>query len=505
MIKFLRISVLVPIILVVLPTCFSFKFIHHNYESMLDVMYDANARCPEITRIYNLSEPSVRNRSLTVIEFSDNPGTHETGEPEFKYVGNMHGNEVVGREVLLKLIDFLCERYQQGDELVHFLVRNTRIHIMPSMNPDGWEQAYRNLKAKGGEPDWLIGRSNNNSVDLNRNFPDLNKLMYQHEAQHKGRNNHLEKVDFAIKNVTNLQPETRAVMRWLSQIPFVLSANLHGGDLVANYPYDATRSGKPQEYTKAPDDETLRYLAGSYAMAHTLMAQPHKPCDMTGDDNFGRHGGITNGGQWYSVPGGMQDYNYLDTNCFEITLELGCTKFPRESELEDYWQQNREALIFYILQSHIGVKGVVKTTDGVPVKDAAIKTTNLTSGEYIAHDLVTAAGGDYYRLLIDGYYRVTVVAPGYHNATRCIKVDNNMEEALHAAEIVNFELVSSDKPQPSQEEALQKCEELRTEAAEEEYQQELREQLYLLQLLKRQLSVQDWDRLVRRMVVDLQK
>lgn len=47
---------------------------------MLDVMYDANARCPEITRIYNLSEPSVRNRSLTVIEFSDNPGTHEIGK-----------------------------------------------------------------------------------------------------------------------------------------------------------------------------------------------------------------------------------------------------------------------------------------------------------------------------------------------------------------------------------------------------------------------------------------
>ena len=52
----------------------------------------------------------------------------------------MHGNEVVGRVILLSLIQLLCDNYNH-DQLLTLLVNTTRIHIMPSMNPDGYATA----------------------------------------------------------------------------------------------------------------------------------------------------------------------------------------------------------------------------------------------------------------------------------------------------------------------------------------------------------------------------
>lgn len=65
------------------------------------------------------------------------------GEPEFRYVAGMHGNEVLGRELLLNLMEFLCREFRLGNPRVVQLVTDTRIHLLPSMNPDGYETAYK--------------------------------------------------------------------------------------------------------------------------------------------------------------------------------------------------------------------------------------------------------------------------------------------------------------------------------------------------------------------------
>ena len=60
-------------------------------------------------------------------------------------------------------------------------------------------------------------------------------------------------------------------------------------------------------------------------------------------DHF--HYGITRGNEWYTVKGGMQDFNYLFSNCMELTIEVSCCKYPLETELQTHWAHNKESLL----------------------------------------------------------------------------------------------------------------------------------------------------------------
>lgn len=50
------------------------------------------------------------------------------------------------------------------------------------------------------------------------------------------------------------------------------------------------------------------------------------------------------------VSPGMNDFSYLHTNCFEVTVELSCDKFPHEKELPQEWENNKDALLTYLEQ-----------------------------------------------------------------------------------------------------------------------------------------------------------
>ncbi|KAL4223757.1 hypothetical protein ACF0H5_017223 [Mactra antiquata] len=375
------------------------EFHHHDDHDLTSFLHRYADQYPHITRLYDIGE-SVQGRTLWVMEITDNPGVHEPGEPEFKYIGNMHGNEVVGREILLNLVQLLCENYGHND-FITGMVNLTRIHIMPTMNPDGY--AASTLGDRVG----TRGRENANKVDLNRNFPDL--------FEETNINRHQEK-------------ETLEVIQWLKDYPFVLSANLHGGSLVANYPYDDGLKGTTS-FSKCADDKTFIQLSESYSLAHSTMHAGHS-CPNVSNDYF--QDGITNGAAWYSSSGGMQDYNYVHSNCFEITIELGCYKYPLAKDLPSYWDANKYSLLVYIGQVHKGVRGFVLDKDTqAPIANCSINVAGIN------HTIYTATDGDYWRLLATGTYTIQASAPGYE--PKSVDVHVGFDAAIE----LNFTLTKS--------------------------------------------------------------
>ncbi|XP_025253426.1 inactive carboxypeptidase-like protein X2 [Theropithecus gelada] len=394
-------------------------FKHHNYKEMRQLMKVVNEMCPNITRIYNIGK-SHQGLKLYAVEISDHPGEHEVGEPEFHYIAGAHGNEVLGRELLLLLVQFLCQEYLARNARIVHLVEETRIHILPSLNPDGYEKAYEGGSELGG---WSLGRWTHDGIDINNNFPDLNTLLWEAEDQQNGPrkvpNHYIAIPEWFLSENATVAAETRAVIAWMEKIPFVLGGNLQGGELVVAYPYDLVRSPwKTQEHTPTPDDHVFRWLAYSYASTHRLMTDARRRVCHT--EEFQKEEGTVNGASWHTVAGSLNDFSYLHTNCFELSIYVGCDKYPHESQLPEEWENNRESLIVFMEQVHRGIKGLVRDSHGKGIPNAII------SVEGVNHDIRTANDGDYWRLLNPGEYAVTAKAEGFTASTKNCMVGYDM-------------------------------------------------------------------------------
>ncbi|KAG9263018.1 adipocyte enhancer-binding protein 1 [Astyanax mexicanus] len=418
---------------------------HHNYKEMRQMMKVINEECPNITRIYNIGK-SAQGNKMYAMEISDNPGEHELGEPEFRYTAGLHGNEVLGRELLLLLMQFLCKEYNDDNPRVRRLVDGVRIHLVPSLNPDAYELAFEMGSEMGN---WALGHWTEEGYDIFQNFPDLNSIFWG--AEDRGwvprivPNHHIPIPENFLNG--SVATETKAIIAWMERTPFVLGANLQGGEKIVVYPFDMQRpprstsldsrvvhrNGRPVvEYhmneetwariqrqnegalRETADESMFRWLAMTYAHSHLTMTETYHGSCHTDDITGGQ--GVINRATWKPVVGSMNDFSYLHTNCFEISIFLGCDKFPHESELPLEWENNREALLAFIEQVHRGIKGVVRDTNGTLIANATI------SVEGVKHDVKTASTGDYWRLLNPGEYRVTARAEGYSPQTRLCMV-----------------------------------------------------------------------------------
>ena len=322
-----------------------------------------NATYPEKFRLFSLGQ-SVNGRELWACEVSREPGNNLSDKPNVKYIGNMHGDEVVGRELLMKFLDTLVT---ESEDSAVSLLDSANVFVVPSMNPDGFAAGVR---------------ANANGFDLNRNFPDQ------------------------FRTVANRQKETTLVMNFLASRQWILSANFHGGDLVANYPWDGRPDNIFRGENKSPDDDVFRFISATYSRTNAgMMAN-------TLDTAF--HNGTVNGAAWYVLFGGMQDFNYIHHGCMEITLEVSMNKWPGAYELPTYWAQNHASMFNYLSLVNTAIRGrVLDHGTSLPVAGARV----YIKGREVSKLNVTS-DGQWFRILPLGT-RVELVfeAPGYHSVT----------------------------------------------------------------------------------------
>lgn len=108
----------------------------------------------------------------------------------------------------------------------------------------------------------------------------------------------------------------------------------------------------------------------------------------------------------------MQDFNYVHSNCFEVTFELTCCKFPYVNKMPREWRLNKESLLSFIESVKWGVKGLVRNERDEPVLDADVIV------EEIKHNVTTSNRGEYWRLLVPGEYTMYAYAYGYEPSER---------------------------------------------------------------------------------------
>jgi len=288
------------------------------------------------------------------------------GKPKFLYTSTMHGDEVTGMILMLRLIDEFCT---SDEKRITDILDQVDLFIFPCTNPDGTYHGGNNTV-------YGATRYNAHNIDLNRHFPDFDdgphpdgESYYQNEAQWM--------MDLAQEHL------------------FTMSANYHGGSEVMNYPWDTYQP-------LHADDAWWQLVCHEYAdLTHEVSTNY-----MNQYNN-----GIINGYSWYTINGSRQDYMNYYAQCREVTIECSNDKTPNASQLPNFWNINHNSMLAYIEQVLNGVQGTVTDSiTGEPISGALV---TVSGHDHHGSEVSSHAAGDFYRPIKGGNYTFIISKDGY--------------------------------------------------------------------------------------------
>jgi len=371
------------------------------YEQM---MANFAATYPGLCDIDTILSPTPSgNYRILVAKISDNVHTNEN-EPRVLLTSSIHGDETTGYILMLRLINYLLTNYGVLPKVTN-LVNNVEIWINPMSNPEGTYYS----SSPAGSTVATSRRGNFSNVDMNRNYPD------PRAGQHPDGN--------------SWAPETQAFMNFADLNHFNMSVNFHGGAEVVNYPWDTWLTTGNQN----ADRLWWEKVCTSYVDTARVTNSSYMTVVVSD--------GVTEGGDWYIITGGRQDYMNYYKHCREVTIELDATKTTPVENLNTKWNQNFHSLLNYIQESTYGVHGIITDScNGLPIR-AKVWVNSYDQVDDSSQVYSSLPLGNYYKYMIAGTYSFTFSAPGYTSKTVTgVTVTNG------AATLLNVQLTPAASP-----------------------------------------------------------
>ena len=340
---------------------------YSTYTAMMDTF---RTRYPNLCAIDTILSSTPGGHKILCAHISNNLNDNE-GKPSLFYTSTIHGDEVVGYYMMLRLINLLLTNYNT-DTYITELVNNVDIWICPLHNPDG--TYYTSDDQINSSP--ISIRHNLHGEDLNRSFPLAGQTIAK----------------------PNYEPEVEAMMQFMEAHNFTLTANLHGGAEVFNYPWDSWPSWQHSH----ADADWWEYVGHNFADT----CHEYSLYYMWDENN-----GVTEGGDWYVITGSMQDYHnwYLGTR--HVTIEVSDYKVVSTSQVGSYWNAAYHSLLNFIAEAENGIHGTVTDSiTGEPLQALVYIANHDLDHSYVE---TTLPHGDYHRPIKAGQYSVTYSADGY--------------------------------------------------------------------------------------------
>ncbi len=383
---------------------------YHDFYEIQDYIFQVQEEFPAWVSIDSIGHSKEENLPIHLIKISDHVA-QDMDRPTVLIMGQLHAEEILGIEIVLRLLDFLT--LETNYDAIQFR-RNLEIYLVPTMNPEGlrvvWGQdddcppdsiddSFRKNKHDtmgDGIFHYAVGPGGDFSgVDLNRNF-DINWFAGDTLLQRRGR----ELYDYYRGPYPVSEPEVQCMVEAIYEIQPLLSVMFHSsrtGDYSRQVMFPHNWGN--DNFERVPPDYDILYdIANDFAneMTYTPIA------------SVGRNGKLHD---WMYTAGGwinMQtEVGTAEIQPNEAGMEAVITRvFPGVMHLLNRARANPE------LEADVCHLKVVATNENGSPMVAEVFLPDRHDG-YMSPRYTDPVFGVHRRMLLHGTYQVVTRQWGY--------------------------------------------------------------------------------------------